>query len=743
MDLQSLFRVLWKKRWILIIVPFFTVCCAFVIRMFGEWRYKSRAELATGLTVTDELIDKSRYFNPYEIQVSFTNLIEMMKSRAVIGLVSYKLLEHDLKGENRPFRSPNEERIKSRLKINIDQYKDEFVKILDDKIENASLLDPNVKEQKLLEKVIEQYEYDFESILEDLFVERISNSDFIEVSYLSEDPVLSAFVVNTLCQEFIRYYSLVKSNRSNVSLESLVAIVDQRKKHFDEKLEELKNFKSSNEMINSSVESENKIQQIKDYEDQINEEQQHIRGLELLLASQKVRIEQAEGSSGSYYNNMIVDLRKKINALNERYVQGGQSDHVLLDSISMLRDKLDQTIRLANDKPRVTPSELSDLKNKYEETRVNLEIARENLSSLNNILGSIRYNIGDFANKEAVSKAMEKEVDVAREEYLAAQARYNEAKAKLVTDKMSISQVLYGEAAEKPESRRTLVFMLFSGVLSFSICAFVIVMLELIDTSIKTPQALKRQTKFNLAGTIPQLPKNAGEPNWNFFLNENGNGQRLEMLNNDLRKIRFEIENRQAQVVLVTSTKKGQGKTFFVMALAYTLSLIKKRTLIIDTNLRNNSLTKMLVARTSLKQLIEYYNNQTKLLSDGEGREEQQTPPSDDKNLITHTHNDLVDIIGNKTSQLSPSEIIPEVDFKVLLGWLRNQYDYIILEGASLNEFSDSRELISFVDLVIPIFAADSSLSSEDRESLNYLRSLQDKLGPAVLNKVNKEELSS
>lgn len=743
MDLQGLFRTLWKRRWILIIIPLFSVCCAFLFRLLGEWRFKSTAQLATGITVSDDIIDSRTTFNPYEISVSFNNLIEMIKSRGVLAQVSFELLSHDLTPTVVPFRTPDPSIIKEKTHIDILQRQAEFKQLLEEKKNSLGLLDPSSPKQKELEKLIEAYGYGYDDLIDDLVIYRVNNSDYIEMSYTSENAFLSAFVVNTLCEKVIEYSTSIRANRSSSSLESLASIVAQRKKYLDDKLEEMKSFKSSHEIVNSGLESESKIRQISEYEDNIAEESKTIRELELKLASYRRRLEEAQNNSSSSLNGKIIQLTKRINDLNERYVTEGQSNSALLDSITALRNQKDAVIRQASERPAFSAEEFADLKEKEAEAAIELEVARENLRSMNNVLSSIRYNIGDFASKEAASSALENEVEVAREEYLAAQERYNSAKERLVTNKAALSQVLFGEPAEKPESRKTIVFMMFSGILSFALCVFVILGLELADSRIRTPKRLKKLTKLPLAGVIPRLPKSFGNPGWNFFFEGNGYANELQKLNNDLRKIRFSLDERKAQVLLVTSTQRGQGKTFFIMAMAYSFSLIRKRTLIIDTNLRNNSLTKMLTARTSLKQLMEYYNRNAKQLTAGQSEQDKQkTPPKDEANLITHTNNDFVDIIGNKSTQLSPSEVIPGGDFNVLLEWLRVQYDYIILEGAGLNEFSDSRELVGFVDMVIPVFSATATLGDLDKDSLQYLKSLQRALGPAVLNNFQPEEIS-
>ena len=742
MDLQGLVAVLWRRKWILIIVPFLAVCVAFAVRFYGEWKYVSTAQIATGLTVSDELLEKNG-LNPYEVQVTFNNLTEIMRSRSVIGQVSYRLLLHDLADSTSSFRKFDKNKLGKNYTPGMEAQFPRMKAILKNRIDSLVLLNTSDPTQRMVQGLIDSYGYDYESILKNLQNYRLNQSDFIEVSYSSENAGLSAFVVNQLCSEFIRYYTNARQSSSSVSLESLEAIASQRKKHLDEKMDNLKNFKTSKD-LNTGADADVKAEQIKDYEDQIAEQQQKIRGLELTLANLNVRIENAEISSGLKPNDHIIALRKQINAMNDRYVQGNQSNANLLDSLTRLRRLLDDAMQKASQNPKVTSAELGALKNKREETRVELEIGRENLSSLNRIYSSLRYNMKDITNNQALVDAMEKEVEVASKEHLDAQDRLNEAREKLMTDRVSIKQVLVAEPAEKAQSRKTLIFMLFSGVLSFALCAFVIVAIELTDSRIKTAARFKQKTRLKLAGNLPLIQGKEQEQDWNAIFQ--ATGKQLGA-SEEIRKIRFEIVNQKAKVLMVTSLKNQQGKSFFIVALAYSLSLIRKRTLIIDTNLRNNSLTRMLLADPNLKLLIENFAKNTKLLkgagNNGNGANNSEGEPVDehqpvDQNLVSRTRNELIDIIGNKKSQGSPSEILPGADFKVLIDWLKVDYDFIILEGPALNSYSDTKELVRYVDMVVPVFSADAVVDGKDTESLNYLKSLQDKLGPAVLNKVQE-----
>jgi Mrp family chromosome partitioning ATPase len=175
------------------------------------------------------------------------------------------------------------------------------------------------------------------------------------------------------------------------------------------------------------------------------------------------------------------------------------------------------------------------------------------------------------------------------------------------------------------------------------------------------------------------------------------------------------------------------------------LARLKNRILIIDTNFHHNSLTQI---------LLKNFNNQKKLeqwtvpanaqITAGEGNE----PAEDYKNAFinsivrSETHH-WIDVIGNNSTDSTPSEIFSDKNFDSIIASLKEYYDYIIMEGAALNSFSDSMELVDYVDKVIPVFSAESIIEPEDRQSIDYLKSLDGKLMGAVLNKTNFKDLNA
>jgi Mrp family chromosome partitioning ATPase len=70
---------------------------------------------------------------------------------------------------------------------------------------------------------------------------------------------------------------------------------------------------------------------------------------------------------------------------------------------------------------------------------------------------------------------------------------------------------------------------------------------------------------------------------------------------------------------------------------------------------------------------------------------------------------------------------------------LKKHYDFILLEGAPLNDYTDSRELEHYVEGVIAVFNSKASLKQNDKDSIQFLQSLDGKLLGAVLNNINED----
>src|SRR5690606_21473283 len=183
--------------------------------------------------------------------------------------------------------------------------------------------------------------------------------------------------------------------------------------------------------------------------------------------------------------------------------------------------------------------------------------------------------------------------------------------------------------------------------------------------------------------------------NFNTLFDIKTNNAELETFKEYIRKLRYQIESLNSRIFLVTSCKRAEGKTFVIFTLAYVLSLVNKRVLIIDTNFKNNTLTKWLGSKKSDIKLLEKKPDcEMKLLTAPAGHPADNGVEEEAYDLVMPTRFKNVFLVGNNGGNDSPDEIISGRNFARLIDTLAKAYVYLFLEGAALNVYTDSKELI-------------------------------------------------
>ncbi|MFA0963166.1 exopolysaccharide transport family protein [Roseivirga sp. BDSF3-8] len=745
MDFVYLFRVLLRKLWILITIPLIAGAITYFLTEQAEERFRSVARLSTGITINNSVNTEDHWYNPQKANIEFNNLLERIKSAQVVSMVSYKLAINDLT-EEYPFRVPRNE--EGKVIPLTEKEKQEAVEILRDKVENFNLLSNNDDAERELIDLLRAFRYNHWIIESDLKVNRVPNTDYLDVIYTSENPELSAYVVNTLSEEFIRYNQFKKKDNQGQSLDYYNTLVLEKKKLVDEAQTALRTFKEENDLVNYDVDDPVNRERIISLEGQRLDLQEKVQGLQLSLRSINNRINSYGGNDGGSNNNSrILDLRRRIKLLNEQYIRTGSSDDALLDSLNTLRSQLDRLQLNQGSAGGGTGMSLAEMKERKYELETDLAIARSNLGTINSQLNSLRGSASMQAQSGAKINELEKAYDLAVDEYLSAQERLSEAQSLAVNQTVPIRIEKEGEPNYYPVPSKALLFTALSIVVSLALCAFVILGRELIDMRIKRPAQFSRMTKLKLGGYLNDLKHSDVLDLERIF--SDPTDKDFQMYKDLVRKLRFELESSGQQVFLITSTKPNQGKSFVLLSLAYSLSLIKKKVLIIDTNFKDNTLTQWLLAKPLFnKYLKEGKVKGGRLLigarsSASEPEETFQEEEEEDftRKIISPTVYRNIDIIGSTPGSESPSEIFSGRDFKSMIISLCLNYDYIFMEGASLNEFSDTKELVGYSDRVLPVFSADTTIKSVDKDSIAYLRSLDEKLLPSVLNMVDPKFL--
>jgi Mrp family chromosome partitioning ATPase len=508
---------------------------------------------------------------------------------------------------------------------------------------------------------------------------------------------------------------------------------------------------AANKLVDVNLEGSSKLAQISVFESQLIEENGLLRNetyrlkqLDDLIRTAKSKglsVVEDPGVGGSKpvagtttANSEFIRLRKQYNDLNNEYIQKGSNDPDMkkrLDNLSQSMSRLN--ISDASDVPASggggggqAVTSLNDLTQKRLDAAAQVEASNNKIASIEAKLAQLRSGLTGMASKGANLDQFDKDIQLASAEYTSAKDQLNVA-INAQQSQPDFRQTLMAEPALRPESSKRMLIIILAGMGTFFIAALVIIFIEFFDQSIRTPSQFQRLTGLRLLGSVNRINLKGQENVLNKIAKydeeeEHRSSTFLELL----RKLRYELEASNKKIFLFTSTDPQQGKTALVQALAYILSLGKKRVLIIDTNFCNNDLTKNINA----SPVLEKYDLNGQAFNKGEFRK-----------LVTPTSVARVDIVGCQGGDYTPSEILPKNHLLNHLGQLKEEYDYILLEGAPLNEYTDTKELENYVDGIIAVFSADKTLAAIDKDSIKFLQDNKAKFLGAILNKVDEFNL--
>jgi len=729
MDVIYFIKALLKKKWWIIISTAAALVLSFVFTMDRAKLYRSNAQMSTGFTIKDDITLRDENVNLFEADVKFNNVVETFYSPAVIGLLGYDLMLHDLTSP-KPFTVLTEKQRATPQYANFNR--DQALKLLQRKLDSLQTLTSYQPDERRLLEYMALYKYDYESIRKRLSVGRLQRTDYIDISFASENPELSAYAVNTLYRQFVRYYRSLRSERSVENIGTFEELVAQKKQELDQKVEALRNYKSSEGLLNVEAASGNTMGLISQLEKSLLDESSNRNVLVSALQSVETQLNMQRQGSTVYdnNNNEIVALRKQINQMNDEYLRTGSNDAQLADRIKHQRQRLQ---KLMSDAPVSTESgkimSRDELLQKKAGLESELRASRMNIANLQNKIRSLRGSVGSYADKEATVGRLQQEVDLAQEEYNKLKEKLNTALDSRTAPPDNFRQTLKGQPAFRPESSKRLKLMALAGVSVFLLSTMSVLFMEFFDSSIKSPSLFEKNVDLKLISTInhadlhrfsiPEVLQHRPK-------DDEASRKRQNIFRELLRKLRYEVESSNKSIFLFTSTEAQQGKTTLVQALAYSLSLSNKRVLIIDTNFCNNDLTVQLEAKPTLE---------TFSMEPGEVSLEKV------REIVTTYSVEGIEVIGCRGGDYTPSEILPRNHLLNYLPQLKSYYDFILLEGAPLNDYTDSKELVYYVEGVIAVFSSRMSLKQNDKESIQFLHSLNGKMQGAVLNNVQEDFL--
>ena len=249
------------------------------------------------------------------------------------------------------------------------------------------------------------------------------------------------------------------------------------------------------------------------------------------------------------------------------------------------------------------------------------------------------------------------------------------------------------QADSTPISPKRMTIFLAALVFGIGIPVGVIYLIGLTKFKIEGRADVEKLTSLPVVGDIPLADEKTGA----IAVFENQNNLMSETFRNVRTNLQFMLENGK-NVILVTSTVSGEGKSFISANLAISLSLLGKKVVIVGLDIRKPGLNKVFNLPKKEYGITQFLTNSTVNLMD----------------LVHHSDiNKNLYILPGGTVPPNPTELLARDGLEKAVEILRKNFDYVILDTAPVGMVTDTLLIGRVADLSVYVCRADYTRKTE------------------------------
>ena len=256
-------------------------------------------------------------------------------------------------------------------------------------------------------------------------------------------------------------------------------------------------------------------------------------------------------------------------------------------------------------------------------------------------------------------------------------------KGKLIDDPTFLGQV-----SPKPS-----MIMLIALVLGLAIPAGILFLIEFFRYKIEGHDDVAALTKLPIIGDVA-IASDQAKTKADIVVHANQNNLMEEVFRSIRANIQFMLKKGE-NTIMFTSTTSGEGKTFTAANLAVSFALLDKKVVIVGLDIRKPRLAELF-------EIPNHHQGITNLLV-------KENPTMEDikKQILPSGVNENLDVLMAGPIPPNPSELVSRQSLDIIIGQLKEHYDYVIIDTAPIGLVTDTQQIARVADLTVYMCRAD------------------------------------
>ena len=250
------------------------------------------------------------------------------------------------------------------------------------------------------------------------------------------------------------------------------------------------------------------------------------------------------------------------------------------------------------------------------------------------------------------------------------------AKASNMPDSKVVSEAIF-EAQIEPQPMRNYSIAFFLGLM---IPALTIFLIDFFTTKVKTLRDVEKMTKLPILASVFY---NESKESHNTPVLDLPNSPASEPYRGLRNKLNLMTKGKEKPVVAVTSTGPNEGKSYTAINLASSFALNRKKTVLLDLDLRNSHLSEMLGIDAN-KGVVNY------IMGDVTCDE-----------ICFQVKHPNFHVVPAGSIPPNPGEMLTDEKVLILMNELKQKYDVIIIDFAPIGFVTDLFQISEMLDSVL------------------------------------------